>query len=102
MIDHKVRRLPVIDGHRLVGVHQPGGHRDQRGRGPRRRPRRSDLCRAMSEQSETAQGAAEEEREMREHEREARERDTDERAPDDRAAGNADRPAPPGNAEQGG
>jgi hypothetical protein len=51
----------------------------------------------MSEQGDTLQGAADEEREMREHEREAREREGAERVPD---AG--DLPAPPGGLEQGG
>jgi hypothetical protein len=41
-----------------------------------------------------------EEQQMREHEREARERDSDERGPD-AGADEADRPAPPGNIQDG-
>jgi len=55
----------------------------------------------MSEQGETAGAAAEEERAMREHEREAREREPTEREQQP-GAGDADQPAPPGNAEQSG
>jgi hypothetical protein len=54
----------------------------------------------VSDQSETARAAAEEERAMREHEREAREHDPVERGPE--AGSEPDRSAPPGGVDQSG
>ena len=48
MTEHKVRRLPVIDGHEPGRHHQPGRRRDEPRRGEGRRPGRGDLRRAVA------------------------------------------------------
>ena len=48
MIDHKVRRLPVIDGRQLVGIISQADIATNVDEEQRRRPRRGDLRRTLT------------------------------------------------------